>query len=262
MNEIFKTIWDWFKEKTSSPLYFTYIFFLIIWNWKIFYILFWEDSSLFLSPRTEYISIFEFHIPWNIPVPPPWTNLSLNPIIDWPINTLWHILPPIIFTYFAIVYLPKLHAWAHSIHLGYFYQRKEICAKKELEYQKKYTENLEIEAKEKERQEQQIKKMEKTKIQLGEKWEVEFKKIFSDTRNLEAIDNAATAYYKTRGNFYSSNKNMRDPEQITYISPGDLSRLDAFDIIKIDMAESTLEFTEKGKFFIKRLQEERKIQMW
>ena len=121
MDGFWSSLSKWFNEKTSSPLYFTYIGFFIAWNWKFFQIIFLENENLFLTPRIEYIkSKLIFHTPLYSKI-----SERLNIPIDWLLNTAWHILPPAIFTYLAIVYLPKVHKWALDKYLESRFERKK-----------------------------------------------------------------------------------------------------------------------------------------
>lgn len=105
MNDFVQSISKWFTEKTSSSMYFTYAIFFVTWNWSFFQIIFLEDSSLFYYPRIEYIySNLFFDIPLLFHTPY-WFYISTTFIV----NIIWHIIPPVIFTFFAIKYLPTIN---------------------------------------------------------------------------------------------------------------------------------------------------------
>ncbi len=121
MNDLVQSISKWFTEKTSSSMYFTYAVFLVTWNWSFFQIIFLEDSSLFYYPRIEYIySNLFFDIPLLLHTPY-WFHISATFIV----NTIWHIIPPGIFTFFAIKYLPTINQKVLRIELGNRFDRKK-----------------------------------------------------------------------------------------------------------------------------------------
>lgn len=246
--DITKSIQDWFKEKTSSPLYFTYIIFLVAWNWKLFYILFFEDASLLKTSHIEYISTFEFHI--NV-----FSNVFWSVIISWILNTGWHLIPPIIFTYLAIEYFPILHKWAHTIHIKNYFDRKLAWDNANLDYEKRRTKYLQQEVIQKGIQVSEKKKIEKIQTE-EEKLEKELNQSLLDFQNLEAIKVAINVVYGTKGRY---SNNFRDPNVVdgyrTFISSDFLSRLDTLGLITINTRETQIEFTNKGKYYIRKLRE-------
>jgi hypothetical protein len=245
MEEIWSSLVDWFKEKTSSPIYFTYFALFITWNWRLFHVLFFEDSSLFNVPRIEYVSSFlDFHgQPTNL--------LWVNQILEFCINIIWHILPPAILTFFAIVYLPKLYFWAYSLHLESYLNRKKLYDEKISEYEKSKTRQLKEVATQKVEQVSQIKRIKSTQTQ-EEKWEEESKNVEKDAQYISSLRAAHNAFYKTGGRYTTDINSARDQNYRTYLEPRFLSRLDTLGLI--DIGKDGIEFTEKGKFFLSRLQ--------
>ncbi len=63
METLSQSLAAWFKEKTASPFWYTLVFSFLVWNWQIFYILFFEDAAKFTAPRTEYICKTYFSTP-------------------------------------------------------------------------------------------------------------------------------------------------------------------------------------------------------
>ncbi len=110
---------NWFNEKTSSPLYFTYTGFFIAWNWKFFQIIFLESETLFKTPRIEYI---DSHL-----------YIHVHPWLDFILNPAWHVIPPAILTYSAIVHFPHIQKWAFDVYLNNRSDRKRMFLTKKLE---------------------------------------------------------------------------------------------------------------------------------
>ncbi|MBI2120962.1 MAG: hypothetical protein HYT94_05060 [Parcubacteria group bacterium] len=240
MNEATKSFGEWFKEKTSSPFYFTFIGFVIIWNWKFFYILFWESSELFKAPRIEYVvSNFESSI---------FAHLT------------WFLFIPIVSTYIAIVWLPKLNAWAHKIYIKNHFERQRAYDRERLAYEREKTENLRNEVKEKTIQKELKYEVEKDLTQ-EEKWDLESKDLFSIDENISALRKANDAIYKTGGKFATEIANLNQ-SYATYIPPTLLSRLDTLSLASIRNRSTNygeISFTPKGKYFVLKLQNLKKI---
>ena len=253
MNDIAKSVWDWFKEKTSSPLYFTYIAFLIVWNWKFFYILFWEDSSLLSETKVEYVSTYFLNFQFGINgwQASEWQNVILN----WILNVIWHIAPPALLTLLAVVYLPYIQSWAHKIYIKNYFERKGVYDIENLEYEKRKTARLSQRVAQKEEQKKQVIRLEKALTQ-EEKWLAELDRVSSNQNYVEAIRRAYNAVYKTNTRF-SNDISSANTLGFTYISAEYLSRLDTLGLV--DIKSSTINFTDKGKFFLKELQQQNKI---
>ncbi len=250
MNDFIKSSVDWFKEKTNSSLYFTYFIFVIFWNWKTFYTLFFEDASLFESPRIEYI-IANFGVHFYA------TNGGiLYTVLEFFTNIIWHAGVPILLTFLAVKYLPRFNAWAHKIEVKNYFDRKRVYDTEKDIYQKDLTSFLETEAEEKKKQ-----KTAKDSIQVSqtqeEKWDFEFFRI--NDEDIRAIKVGISAIYEKSGRFLTNPMNASDL-RFKYI-PHDLyARLDSMNLIKKDDSDSSrIEFTEKGKYFVRKLQEQKRI---
>lgn len=242
MDGFWTSVSTWWEEKTTSPLYFTYIAFFVAWNWRFFQVIFLEDATKFTAPRIEYIS----------------TNLEINlqgsglvhGILELLVSVGWHAIPPAIFAFTAIKYLPILHGWSHAIYLENHFLRQEAYDARKLQYEKNKTVSLTQVATQKTRQKRQKQVIEKTMSQ-EEKWDKELEDFVKQQHNLAAIQVANVTVYKTNGKF--------NIYQGTSISADLLSRLDTLDIVKINNRESTMEFTLKGKYFVKQLQAQGKL---
>ena len=255
MEAIWSSFSKWFNEKTASPLYFTYIGFFIMWNWKFFQIIFIEDSSLFTHPKIEYIyenlylNLYTTKIPF-------W----LINIFETIINIGWHLIPPAIFTILAILYLPKAQKWALKKHLDTLFERKRIFETKQREYskwlldsEKDKRDTLEQIAEVKKDQEEQKEIIEKASSP-EEKWESEYQQmkyhpLFS---NLELLIHAV---YKNGGRTHEILNNQWQK----LINPALLAFADTRGLIKLEGSGSQekISFTEKGKFIISRYLEEK-----
>ena len=232
--------WDsfskWFNEKTSSPLYFTYIAFFVAWNWKFFQIIFLEDASVFSVPRIEYMDshfLFSFSIPWA------WHWIVV--VCVWFVNTLWHILPPVAFAFLSIKYLPFAHKWAFDIYVENHFERKRVYREANLNYEKDKTENLKEVASEKKKQ--AVQKNIIAKSQTNEEvWGREYEE-FKKTTFFDQFSHLKTVIYENAGllrsNFSSEMKAYCDTNGIISIKDDKFSNERA-------------SLTEKGKYFMKR----------
>ncbi len=154
---------NWLDDKANSPLYWTYVGFCITWNWRFFQVIFLEDSSLFTSPRIEYLDSLSH-------------PLSGMVVVDWCLNISWHLVPPALFTYLAIMYLPRLHQWAFEKYLTHRFERKVLFQRKKVEYEKQMAVLTRKEAEAKTKRVEQEGIIERVKTQ-DEKWQEEFQQI-------------------------------------------------------------------------------------
>lgn len=244
MQEFWSSVSKWFNEKTSSPLYFTYIAFFVVWNWKFFQIIFLESDKFFSSPRVEYIEKnLNLHITNNI-------------FWDFIINLGWHIIPPAFLTYLAVEYLPRIQKWAFEIHIKNSFERKEIHWKKNSEYEKMQTKSIEVVAEEKVKQKTQREKIQKTKTQ-EEKWFEEYEK-FEKNPLFYKFSQIVKSLYNHSG-------------QVSPFLSGSYHRVIDIDILALVHSEDLInkngvshkeiiEPTNKGKFFISKYLETNSIQ--
>ncbi len=239
--------WDsvsiWLKEKTSSPLYFTYIAFFVAWNWKFFQLIFLEDASAFSTPRIEYIDghlLFSFSVPWV------WHWIAV--VCVWLANALWHVLPPAIFTFLSIKYLPMVHKWAFGIYVKNHFERKRMYREADLEYQKEKTVYTKEVAKEKKEQAKQKSIIKKSQTQ-EERWDEEYEDFKKDAL-FQKFQQIVDVVYTNKG------------ETSTWAGAA-YQRLVGADILALAHAKGLVEisnqnsdekisFTEKGRYFVKR----------
>ncbi|MBI3074656.1 MAG: hypothetical protein HYY92_00345 [Parcubacteria group bacterium] len=125
---------------------------------------------MFSAPRVEYIaSELIFSAPLNLSK----KLLFAQPFVDFIANTVWHLVPPALFTVLAIIFLPRAHEWALRIYLNGYFSRKNIYHEASIKYEKNKTKELEVRATEKTKQAKQRQVIEKSQTQ-EEKWEEEF----------------------------------------------------------------------------------------
>src|SRR3989344_4082156 len=151
------------NERTTSPLYGVYAISFVIWNWKVIYTLFWEDKGIFSSsPRVDYVQQnFLF---------------QSNPNGDiWPalINILWILIPPAVLTFIIIMWMPRLHAWAHRLSVRAHFDRKAVFYQERLLYETMEQKNLKSLA-EVTQEQVKIKKEIVENLTQEEQWGLEF----------------------------------------------------------------------------------------
>ncbi len=236
MSEFWSSFSKWFSEKASSPLYWTYFGFFIVWNWKFFQIIFLEDSGLFKAPRVEYLNTLLFS-PFNISA------------VDGLINILWHTLPPVLFTYIAIVYLPRLHKWALGIHLVHHFERKAMFQEHKAEHEKNMAKLTRQEAVAKKERVVQEKIIERTKTQ-EEKWQEDFEQIKRPDL-LNGFQSLVGAIYRQGGVLYA-----HQVEGSLSNSSAIMAFAGTNDLIDTEKRESgspLIKLTDKGKYFSRLL---------
>jgi len=239
----------WFNEKTSSPLYFTYIGFFIAWNWRFFQIIFLESENLFSAPRIEYIKSKLFFSTHLYSIIPGWLHI----FIDWLLNTAWHILPPVTFTYLAIVHLPRFHKWALDKYLESRFERKRMFEIKKFEHdkwllnrEKLHSQTLENIASVKERQSKVEERIQKTMTD-EERWELEYQE-FEKIPTFFKFRQIIETIYKY-GGFIETTENF---EPIRHADAGSFGMADTRGLISyIGDSRNAIELTKKGKFFAK-----------
>lgn len=249
MDGFWSSVSKWFNEKTSSPLYFTYIGFFVAWNWRFFQIIFLENENLFLTPRIEYIKseiLFSTNFPLIIPA---WLHI----LVDWLLNTAWHILPPALFTYLAIVYLPRLHKWALGKYLESGFERKRMFERKRFEHdkwlldqEKIHSKTLENFASVKEQQSKVEERIQKT-MSDEERWEIEYQE-FEKSLSFFKFRQIIETIYKYDGFIVTT----EDFQPNRHADAGALALVDTWGLISYSGSNrNAIEFTKKGKFFAK-----------
>lgn len=244
MSEFWQSVGKWFNEKTSSPLYSTYLGFFVAWNWRFFQIIFLESEKLFSAPRIEYIQTNLYH------------HFGMNPVLDWLVAMTWKVAPPALLTYWAIIYLPRLQKWAFDIYLGNRFDRMQMFQDKQhaydlwlLDLEKKKTQTTRSIATEKKAQVEQKKEIEKTKTQ-EEKWQEEFEQIKRQDL-LHGFQGLVGVLYKSGGIMYA-----HQVEDALGHSSGIVAFAGTHNLIdseREDGGSTMIRLTDKGKHFSRLL---------
>ena len=232
MSELQSSLKTWFDDKISSPLYSTYLGFALIWNWHFFQVILLEDASLFKEPRIEYLKSVLFS-PFN------------EAIWNWLLNTAWHILPPVLFTYLAIVYLPRLHKWAYEIYISHYFERKAMFYEYETRYEKKMLEltTQQVSAKKERVNQEQI--IDKLRTQ-EEKWQEELEQV-KRPHLLKGFQALVDAMYKQGGFIYAHAVEKYISNASEIIAFADINSL--VEIEKNESGVASIQLTDKGKHF-------------
>ncbi len=245
-NEIIGSFRDCLKNRVTSPIYGIFLISWAVFHWELIYTAFfvseqkiWEATGGML--KNEYLkqSFFDF------------SNPSFY--IFWVL--------PFVVTWLVIWKFPKwlsIPAFKKDQESGLEKKKIKLTLEKELE---KVTKELEKEGlerlkitKEKKQKEKEIEETDPTVI-----WQREFDQFVLNQKNIEAVTTANKAIYETEGKFTGNRTNVSSGYN-TYLFPDSLSRLDTLGLIKIAPDKrNVMEFTEKGKYFIRRLQGQGRI---
>lgn len=220
MQDFLDSFWEWYKEKTTSPLFATFVFCFVIENWKIFFTLFFQDSVIIGIPKIEYINKYFFGDQgWLL-------------VFDY----LKVFLIPIIFTYLIIRWLPYISAWAHKLSVLHYFERKGFYDRALLDFEKAKNVDLNMLADVKVEQANAIERIEQS---TPEAWERDFK-VLEDRLNEVGFSNAIKQIYG-EGGFVS-----RMPS--SFVAFGDVNGL-----LEFNDNRSAVSLTDKGKFFAKKI---------
>lgn len=240
-NEIIKSVKDNIEDKATSPVYGVFIISWLIFHWKFVYTaIFVSEEKIWMATggtlKSDYLTQTFFNF----------SDISFYLLLAL----------PFLFTWLFIWKFPK---W---ISIPAFKKSQESDTEKlEIKLQNrisilrgrlKITEVIEEETKRK----KEIKEQEKEikEIDPMTEWLKEFEQVFLSAEDTEAIIVGSKAIYETGGKFVNM-QTKTNPGYNTYISSTSLSRLDALGLIKIRSdRRDAMEFTEKGKFFIRELQ--------
>ncbi|PIR86444.1 hypothetical protein COU13_00885 [Candidatus Kaiserbacteria bacterium CG10_big_fil_rev_8_21_14_0_10_43_70] len=236
MSEFWSSFSKWFGEKANSPLYWTYFGFFVAWNWKFFQVIFLEHESLFRQPRIEYLDSILFHP----------TSIEL---VNWLVNLIWHVGPPAILTYGAIVWLPKIHHWAFDIYTENLFVRKLAFQKRKVQYEEDVAALTKKEAVAKRVQATQKKEIEKAKTQ-EEKWQEDFEQIKRPDL-LHSFQNLVSVIYKQGGMAYPHNIESSLPNASAVMAFAGTN--DLIDTEKRESGSPLIRLTDKGKYFSRLL---------
>jgi hypothetical protein len=230
MSELWNSVANWFKERTTSPLYGTFLLSLILWNWKFFYILFWQNEAKLVLPRIEYVQIY---------------LLNQEGFLY---HLFYFLILPLISTYFIVWWLPFLSNLAHKKSIDFYYARKLTIDQARLDYEKKEKKTLDSISTVKKEQAETKKEIEKNTA-AEEVWGFEFDNfkqhpIYSEMQKLKEI-------------IYDNSGQTRRWNGLVYqlaIDSNTLATADSLGLILIKGIgkDERIELTPKGKFFMSK----------
>lgn len=250
---------EWFREKNTSSLYVVFLLSYFAWNWRFFYGLTANHENLPESINNlQYAESLRHGVAIINTRLPDFFDFILLQII----NFCGAFLIPITTTFFVIWYLPYVNSVAHKKGLKFFYDRKIEYHKQNNIYMEEKSKILKVQGQQTAENIDLLKDLEikqKEELALHEKirnenpqseWEHEFQIFIKSNSNISAIKKANIILYKNSGYYDTS-----DTNRVNYIFALYLSSLDVNGIIELDSERSTLNFTKKGRYFLKRMQE-------
>ena len=239
MTNYLESFKEWFKERTASPLYGTFIFSVILWNWRFFYILFWQDETILSLPRIEYVqkNILDLQSFWY--------------------HILFFVFFPILSTVIIIWILPIFSSYAHSRSTKFYFDRKRIFDVQDKLYKKQETEDLKKVKRETIKQTHVLeeivsesKKKQNAEAKVAALWEQEYVG-FKETLRSKVLSSVNELIYVYNG------KNL-DVYNRPTVNSNDIAYAHTSGIIGLTRGSSdTYILTEKGKYFIKKYLESR-----
>lgn len=240
--EIVDSIKEHLKKRLTTPVYGTFTALWVIFHWQFLVTLFFVSEEKIWSKtgllKNEYIGQFFFV-----------SN-------DWHSYFRW--IAPIVLTWLFIWVLPR---W---VFIPAFRKEEEDRTSK---MRIRITEEQKLQQAETSLETQKVKKVEavekKAEIEKTIKkidptigWQKEFDLLKTNSSDLAAIQNAIRVVYQTAGEYTTSNR--YSDERTTFIIPDFVSRVDTLGLVDITEGSygQKMSFTEKGKFFVRKLQEQ------
>ncbi|MFA6458159.1 MAG: hypothetical protein WCV72_02085 [Patescibacteria group bacterium] len=247
MKELCSSLADWWKEKTTSPFYGTFFMALVFWNWKIFYVLFFEDAAIIGEPKIKYVSenYLSFLSHFNFCL---WKPLCVYPtinILDWIFMILFHLVPPFGIALLLIWIFPKFTNKLHNKSLDFHFERQSAFRNKTIEFEKEESKGLKEIKKEVEKQADTQKEISATKTKIKESktpeqiWDGEFEKL-KDNSLFSNFGKLKDCIYRNSGYCSESYKDVIPFFHVNEIVEYKKNK------------ENTIELTEKGKYFMKK----------
>lgn len=221
MQDFLDSFWEWFKEKTTSPLYATYAFCFVVHNWQIFFTLFFQDNDQLDVPKIEYVQQHFFYKPGA------WV------LIDYADA----LLIPALLTFGIIRYLPRVITWAHKLNVKHYFERKRIYETELLAFEKEKNTGLKKLVNVKSEQASAIKKIENL-IPEKQVWEKEFGEL-GDKLNQVHFNEAIRTIYENQG-------------WVHQMPSGFIAFADVHGLIEFNEDRGKIFLTPKGKLFAKK----------
>lgn len=227
MNDTWHSFVEWWKEKTSSSLYFAFIISFLVWNWKSFYVLFSSPDIAFWI-KFKYLASQAY---------------CTNDWYCWIFNHAYALIPPGLMTFGIVVWLPKLNRIVHRIEVQEYFKRKKSYDEELEKYNSSKIQMLETQADSKKIEAKLIEKISVAEKQISknltqeEKWDKEYEEEFAQTNLFYTFKLFLQKVYSPspyRHNFASEM----------------LAVADSFSLINLNKDNEIL-LTEKGKYFSK-----------
>lgn len=273
MSDIISSFREWFNEKFNSPLYFTYIGIFVLYHWKSVYVLFFENVINDSNRITTALNYWGPHLDFTLR----YKSFEIS-FLDEILNFILPYLVPVVLTYVFIEFIPILNSWAHRIYLKNLLARKIQFYEHLSEVETKRARLLKESVKARQSQVESVSELEKQKDELIEqiadlqgqlgnpsdkkqdrnndlnsRWEDELNEIIDNDDFIVAMRKGEKAIYYTQGRI-TNDVQEKNPSYYTYVSPGSLSLLDTMGIISIPTKDKdVIEFTDKGKFFVRKI---------
>ncbi len=226
MTEAWHSIAEWWKEKTSSSLYFTYIISFLVWNWKPVYVLFLSSPSVGFQEKFAYLANTVY-----------WGNDGWFFVL---LNHICALLPPVGMTYLIIVYLPELNRMVHKKEVSEYFKRKKAYDDELTKYQGANIKYLESKVEVKKEEAKLVEKISKVEQQINksltqeERWSKEYEQ-FKNTNEIYLFNDFLRKVYVSNNYKHNFDANM-------------LAVVDAFSLIEIN-GDGKVSLNEKGKYF-------------
>ena len=253
MDEFWHSIANWFKEKTTSPFYGTFFMALVFWNWKIFYVLFFENTELIGRPKIEYVSEnFLSHFNFCL-----WEPLCVDwflDIIDFFLVLIFHVVPPFGIALFLIWIFPRFTNRLHKKSLDFHFERQAAFRAGIVKLEQEESAGLKKIKKEVEEQAKTQKEISAKKTEIKESktkeqtWDEEFESLKTNPR-FPSFEELGECIYGHYGKLYSYREYDHRP-----IVPFFHSN----EIVSFDKNNASIELTEKGKYFMRKYLNEKK----
>lgn len=254
MEKIINSFLQWMEEKNSSSFYFTYILFLVLYNWRIIYIIFNGTNSdykerLLRLDQYIYITQIEYYNYFNIITS--YDIKLLNILIKIFIYFLPFIVPAFL-CFLSIKYLPKINNWASLVSGEFYYKGKLERDRQKSNYifekEKELIDRSGAVSKINEEQEKE-KTIENSEIFFDAEYEEEI-----SSNNLSNILYQLYVIYYEDERSISAYKSKRDDESEIKVrlSNHELSKILGYADTRglININDDKISFTNKGKRFL------------
>lgn len=217
-----------FILERKTGLYTTYLVSFILFNWKFFYTLLFDDSP---SEDTHIgKALYEF--------------INRFPVLgfEWGHFWIFQFILPLVMTWLAITQLPKLNNWAYEFHLKYQGDRVVMrskqdrdSAKKIAKYKEDEVESLNTIAVATERKAEIEESLPRESI-----WENEYTE---SSKLKDVLRQVAYTVYENSGKIFSGGARN--------VSADVLAIADAYGLIDFNESRTIIYFTEKGQYMQK-----------